>query len=188
MAKGKYEKNVAVRHTKKQKLTLILSIVLILTLAVGGSLAYVIEKSASIQNQFERAYVTSMVNVNGDSIDVTNTGTVNAYIRAAIIVSWMDSNGDVRGIAPSSSDYSLGINSADWHRDPNTGFYYYKPIVAAGGTTNDLVTSITINGAVPDGYDLSVEVVAEAIQAEGDTDNRNIPAYQDAWGISSIGN
>lgn len=36
-------------------------------------------------------------------------------------------------------------------------------------------------------YSLSIEIVAEAIQADGDTDSGNIPAYQNAWGISAIG-
>ena len=57
-------------------------------------------------------------------------------------------------------------------------------------STNPLIppNGITANATAPTGYALSVEVVAEAIQAQGTTDTANVPAYQDAWGISSVGN
>lgn len=187
---GKYKKGgVPLKKSiKKKRLILTLSIVLVLSLAVGGTLAYIAAKTDNVENQFERAYVTCQVNANDNgTFDVTNTGNVDAYIRAAIVVNWMDSSGNVRGIAPASTDYKLGVNHADWWHDPKLGYYYYKYSVIPTGVTEDLVTSISVNDTVPSDYELSVEVVAEAIQADGDTDNGAVPAYQDAWGIASIG-
>ena len=114
---------------------------------------------------------------------MTNTGNVDAYIRAAVVVNWMDERGNVRGLAPVASEYVLKINSTDWQLDPDTGYYYYKASVSPSGTTKDLVVSATAAGTAPDGYHLSVEVVAEAIQAAGVTDNSGVPAYRDAWDI-----
>lgn len=188
---GKYRKGGAHLRKRKQtkQRTTLFSLFLILSLAVSGTLAYIVARTDNVNNQFEPSYVTCQVNVNNDnSFDVTNTGDVNAFIRAAIVVNWMDEKGNVRGIAPSASDYTLSVNTADWWKDDTTGYYYYKYFVVPGDLTNDLITAYGLaeNAAVPSGYELSVEVVAEAVQADGDTDIGNVPAYKDAWGIDSI--
>lgn len=171
----------------KKGFLLLLSILLLLAVTVGGTVAFVMLRTEPVENQFAATYVTSRVNVSGDRINVTNTGNVSAYIRAAIVVNWVDSNGDIRGVAPTAADYTLGINDSQWQLDSDTDFYYCKTSVSAGGTTADLVTSITLNTPAPEGYSLSVEVVADAIQAQGDTDVGGKPAYQDAWGIDLYG-
>lgn len=195
MAKGKYlrKQHKGGTHLRKRRHTkqraILLSIFLILSLAVGGTLAYIVARTDNVNNQFEPSYVTCQVNANSDNtFDVTNTGNIDAYIRAAIVVNWMDEAGNIRGIAPASTQYTLAVNSADWWQDTGTGYYYYKYSVAPDGITNDLIESFGVaeNVTIPNGYELSVEVVAEAIQADGDTDNGAVPAYRDAWGISSI--
>lgn len=186
---GKYEMVSTKKAHRNMHRTAILSIILILSFAVCGTLAYIVATTNDVQNQFLPASVTCQVNANDDgTFDVTNTGDVDAYIRAAIVVNWMDSSGNVRGIAPASTDYLLTVNTEDWWQDTNTGYFYYKYSVKPTGTTHDLVTSfgIAANVTAPTGYSLSVEMVAEAIQADGDTDSGNVPAYQDAWGITSI--
>ena len=188
---GKYQRGGAHLRKRKQtkRRTTLLSIFLILSLAVSGTLAYIVARTDNVNNQFEPSYVTCQVNVNNDnSFDVTNTGDVNAFIRAAIAINWMDEKGNVRGIAPSASDYTLSVNTTDWWKDDTTGYYYYKYFVVPGDLTNDLITAygLAANVTAPSGYELSVEVVAEAIQADGDTDNGNVPAYKNAWGIDSI--
>lgn len=175
------------RHTKRR--TTLLSVLLILSLAVGGTLAYIVDRTNHVNNTFVPAYVTCTVNANAnDTFDVTNTGNIDAYIRAAIAVNWMDSAGNVRGIAPTTAEYELDVNSDDWWQDTATGYYYYKYRVASRDVTKDLVEDygITPGTNVPAGYELCVEVVAEAIQADGDTDTGAVPAYQDAWRITSI--
>ena len=194
MAKGKYvrkyQKGGAYLRKRKQtkRRTTLLSIFLILSLAVGGTLAYIVARTDNVNNQFEPSYVTCQVNANNNSFDVTNTGDVDAFIRAAIVVNWMDDQGDVRGISPKASDYSLTVNDKDWWKDTKTGYYYYKYSVVPAGVTEDLIASYGLAAGVtaPSGYELCVEVVAEAIQADGDTDNGAVPAYKDAWGIDSI--
>ena len=197
MAKGKYERRSFRRKRNHKTLTLVLSIALILALAAGGTVAYVVSRSGSVENKFEPAYVTSRVNVTEDKIDVTNTGDVDAYIRAAIVVNWMDASGNVRGASPvAGTDYELTLDADDtwadtcsWYRDPGTGFYYYKTSVASMGVTADLVKEIDVLVTPPAGYELSVEVVAEAIQAEGTiTDAEGTrKAVADAWHITIYG-
>lgn len=174
------------KHLKPQIVAL--CILLALCLVAGSVLAYMFLKTSQLDNQFDPAVVTCQVNANNDNtFDVTNTGDVNAYIRAAIVVNWME-DGNVRGIAPTESEYTLSVNTTDWQQDPETGYYYYNHYVLPNNVTNDLVTAYGLaeNVTAPNGYELCVEVVAEAIQADGTTDTGDIPAYQDAWGISQI--
>ena len=156
---GKYETGGAhLKKTSRSKhRTALLSMILILSLAVGGTLAYIIARTNAIQNQFESAFVTCQVNANDNgTFDVTNTGDVDAYIRAAIVVNWMDSNGNVRGIAPVSTEYALTVNDTDWWQDTATGYYYYRHAVIPADTTNALITSFGLgeNVAAPNGYKL----------------------------------
>lgn len=180
MARGKYERVAKHRKNRKKTFSLLVSIVLLLTLTTGGTLAYIATKSAMAQNQFAAGYVTSSVNDDGK---VTNNGNVDAYIRAAVAVNWMDKDGNVYGIKPS---YSISANDG-WTE--SGGFYYYTAKVAPNGTTATAPVTVRVSDNAPSSaYSLSVEIVAEAIQAEGDTDSGNIPAYQNAWGISSMSN
>ena len=180
MAKGKYEQVVKHRKNRKKVLSLLLSIALLLTLATGGTLAYIATKSAMAQNQFVAGYVTSSVN---DTGTVTNNGNVDAYIRAAVVVNWMDNDGNVYGIKP---NYTVAANSG-WSQSGE--FYYYTAKVASNGSTTTPPVTVSTSDSPPSAaYSLRIEIVAEAIQADGDTDSGNIPAYQNAWGISAIGN
>lgn len=165
--------------------TVILSIVLLLVLVVGGTLAILLTNSDTVENKFEEAYVICQVNRSEDVFDVTNKGNVPAYIRTAVVVNWMDDAGNVRGIAPTDAQYTLQMNDSDWHF--LNGFYYYLLPVSPEQSTSDLITGVFVNDAVPDGYQLSVEVVAEAVQAEGVTSNTDKQAVLDAWG-SNVGN
>ena len=173
------------KRIPKKVLSLVISLALILLLTVGGTVAYVVIKTQTVRNAFQNTYVDSRVNVNGDVVDVTNTGNIPAYIRASIAVNWVDENGNVRGIAPTVTDYALQINEEAWYQDPATGFYYCISQVAPGQVTADLVTAVTLQTEAPQGYELRLEVVAEAIQAQGETDGT--PAFQDAWGITGFG-
>lgn len=192
MGKSIKRKSCKTAAKRRQSLAITLSVVLLVYMAIGGTLAYLVIRTASLENTFVPASVTCSVNVNGDEMAVQNTGNVDAYIRAAIVVNWTETNGDaVYGLAPDADDYAVAINASTnwedaqpWYLDTSTGFYYYKLPVASLATTPLLVTDITVLGTPPAGYALSVEVVAEAIQADGDTDVGSIPAVEDAWKVS----
>lgn len=191
MAKGDYRKNST--HLRKRRRTNmlvgLLGIILILSLAVGGTFAYLKAVTNKVENQFAPARVACIVNSGSDgTFDVKNDSDVDAYIRAAIVVNWMDDNGNVRGIAPVATEVDIKVNTTDWWQDSNTGYYYYKRLVSSEEVTEDLITSFGLaeRATVPNGYQLSVEVVAEAIQAAGVSDSGESPVYKLAWGISSI--
>ena len=158
MARGKYERVAKHRHRKKKTFSLFLSIVLLLTLATGGTLAYIITKSAMAQNQFVKGSVTSSVNESGT---VTNNGNVDAIKPNCTVT-------------PNAGWTEIG------------GFYYYTSPVVAGGTTTTAPATVNCSDAAPSSvYSLSIETVAEAIQAEGTLDsNDSITAVFDAWGVT----
>ena len=59
------------------------------------------------------------------------------------------------------------------------GYYYYTSPVAADDTTGVLIKSCTeITGKAPVGCNLSVEIMAEAIQSVPEE------AVEDAWGVT----
>ena len=179
MARGKHEWNVKRNKQKKKSFSLLLGVMLLLAFAAGGTFAYIATSSAMTNNQFSEGYVIASVNHEGQ---VSNNGNVDAYIRAAVVVNWMDSDGNVYGIKPS---YALTVNSG-WTQIGD--YYYYTKSVAANGETDTAPVTVSVSGNAPSGaYSLSIEVVAEAIQADGYTDTGDIPAYQNAWKISSIG-
>ena len=160
----------------------VLCIILIASLAVaGGTWAFLTAKTDVADNQFEQAYVTCQVNRSDDVFDVTNTGNIHAFIRAAIVTNWMDNEGNVRGLAPTDADVSLSLNTTDWVA-MDDGYLYYTRPVPPGQNTSDLITALTLISTAPDGYTLTVEVVAEAIQAEGVADESGLQAALDAWG------
>lgn len=177
MTRGRYER--VERYKRTQRIVpILLSIALLLTLAVGGTLAYIVTKSAMVQNQFEPGAVTCQVNADGT---VTNKGNINAYIRTAVVVNWMDEDGNVYGIKP---NYTVETNQG-WSQIGD--FYYYTSAVISGGTTTTEPVKVTVSDKAPSSnYNLSIEIVAEAIQAEGYTDVGNNPAFKDAWKIDSI--
>ena len=161
------------KRMKKKSLLLVAGIVLMLTIAIGGTIAYIVTNTPPVVNTFTPGEVPIPVDesftdgVKSD-VKITNGGNVPAYIRAKIIVTWKDANGNVSAIKPVlGTDYNMSIGD-DWTK-ADDGFYYYIVRVGAGERTNPLITSCTKAAGTnpPAGYDLSVEIIAESIQAEG---------------------
>lgn len=160
MEKGKYEKPVSQQKKHLKASAAFLSIALLITLAVGGTIAFVIRQSNSLTNRFAPGYVASSVNTENQKI--TNEGNVDAYVRAAVVVNWMDSNGNVYGLRPS---YTIEANEGWTAVD---GIFYYNAILGGKETTLTAPATVTVTGEAPSNeYTLSIEIVAEAIQANG---------------------
>ena len=180
MRQGRYAKHTHTAkyssHAKKRKLSksllVTLSLLLLLSMVTGGTVAYLITEAEQVTNTFIPGYVTCSV---GTDDKVTNTGNVDAYIRAAVVVNWVDSSGQVYAIAPK---YTIAANSG-WTE--SEGYYYYASSVAPAGITATAPASVSVSSENPDEsiYHLEIDYVAEAIQAHGmgsDIDNA-----QEAW-------
>lgn len=169
MNNGKYQANRPMRRKSwKTALPLILAL-LVLTISAGGTLAYIMDKTAGVENTFTPAQVSCQVNDGGT---VTNTSNIKAYVRAVVVANWMDNKGNVYGIAP-----NVTVSSSGWTLD--NGIYYYNGILNPNGQEGSVTTALSAasNDPAPEGYSLVVEIVAEAIQAEG----MNATGAMDAW-------
>lgn len=182
--------------TQHKSIALLVSLALLLTISIAGTMAYLVDKSEPVTNTFQPVSVPPTVeeDFNGDTksnVKIRNNGNIPAYIRAQIVVNWVsvDADGKVTGIyggAVPKGSYTMTINTTDWTEAG--GFYYHKGAIAAdpdgdGNKTGGL-TSILINEAKPlktltvgdTTYQLSVEILAQSIQAEP------ADAVTEAWG------
>lgn len=176
---------------KKKSLITLVSILAILCVTVGGTLAYLVTTSGPVTNTFNPSKVTTAVEESFDGkrksdVKIKNTGDTDAYIRAAVVVTWQDKDGNVYGQSPASSDYKIEWGK-DWvnHSD---GFWYYTKPVAAGNTTGNLINSCTRTsvGTAPDGYHLNVEIIGSGIQSKGMGTNEDGDPTKPvvlAWGV-----
>lgn len=158
----------------KKPLTLFVALVLLLTLAVGGSLAWLVSND-DVTNSMEPGKVPITINetLNGTSktsVTVTNTGNIQAFIRVAVIANAVDKDGYVTvGEKP-----NFAVSTA-WTKIDN--YYYYNGIVEPnGGTTAALFTGdVNFTNA-------EVNILAESIQVLGGVKSDG-SASVDAWGV-----
>lgn len=173
---------------KKKVSMLLVSLVLIAAIAVGSTVAFIATSTSPITNIFNPAKVTVDIDEtfeNGvkSDVKVANTGNTDAFIRAKIVVTWKDADGNVSATKPEENkDYTMKLNETDWFLGSD-GFYYCRTSVApdvSNNLTPALIEKCEKKGTPPDGYDLSVEIIASGIQSTPDS------AVNDAWGMTVV--
>ena len=174
--------------SKRTLITLICGALLLLA-ATGTTLAYLKDNTATLRNVFQpgkvscavvengQVYPANTVNVSSKSdVTVKNTGNVPAFIRATIVVTWKSTGGTVYAAKPvAGEDYTLELNTAAWTKGTD-GFYYCQSGVEPNAETARLIKSANQLRSGPEGYTLSIEILAEAIQKEALADSA-----QGAW-------
>lgn len=162
------------RHGRRlgfgRQVLLLAALVVIAMGVVGGTVAYLVTNTTPVVNTFEPGYVKCVINEDfndGDTVKenvtVTNTGNVDAFIRAAIIVTWNSGNDIVATVPENDIDYKItGLeNNTKWTKVGD--YYYYNEKVSPGETTSNLFDSCKVLTDM--GYTLSVEILADAIQS-----------------------
>ena len=169
--------------TKNKKLLLIVIAAMIaIVCTTGGTIAYLLAGTPSVDNSFQPVHVSCLVEEQFDGatktdVKIKNTGDINAYIRATFVVMWVADNGSVLGSKPVlGTDYTIDFGASSWVLGSD-GFYYYTSPVSAGESTAILLDSVPLIGEAPEGYSLTVHVAATAIQAEPAI------AVTEAWGV-----
>lgn len=171
----------------KRSLVLVVSVLVLLLAVAGGTLAWLTAQD-SVTNTFSPAYVTCDVAENFENgiksgVKIKNTSNIPAYIRAYIVVTWKDADGNVYGQKPvegEDKDYTMEIPRDTAWVTGSDGYYYYTSPVAVDGSTGVLISECKLTEEVvkPDGYNLSVEIIAEAIQSSP------TEAVGTAWGVT----
>lgn len=189
MYHGKYEAKHTAHRTQavggrgqgRKAGTLLLSLLVLVTLAIGGTLAYLTTYTAPVQNNFTPSFVDCEVTESFDgttksNVNVTNTGDTEAYIRVKLVTYRVNDQGQHIGGTATIPGFTPGANWVKY------GDYYYCTLPVAPGTkpAADLIDSIALTGEYPDadGGKQVIEVMAEAIQS-GPAN-----AVGDSWGVS----
>ena len=190
MYKGNYSsrnKNRKRRLRWHKEFVLLMSVVVLLVGVAGGSLAYLFTNSDPVTNTFLPAHVDSIPvesfsNNVKENIGAKNTSNIPAFLRATISYHWENAAGQILAETPSVTiDETLG-ETIGWFKVGE--IYYYKNVVPADTAVSTyFISSISVNGTAPEGYHLVVDVLTEAIQAEGvDADGKK-PVVK-AWGFA----
>lgn len=174
-------------------------------LAVGGTLAYIFTQSGEAENTFQPSSVSCVVNEMMDldemtksDVSVANKGDVDAYVRAAVAVNWVDAAGNIVAGVPEGYSYMItnhdGSTATDisglkpsngWVKGPSDGFYYHTVAVSPEKATGELIEEISSSTPESPEYFLSVEIIASAIQADG-KDSSGRWAVDAAWSTDAV--
>ena len=157
--------------------------VLLLALAIGGTVAWLSTNDTPITNTFTPSKVACEVQEEFNSstgvktnVNVKNTGDIDAFIRVKLVTYRTNDAGDHIGGTAELPEFELGDNWV-WY----DGYYYYTLPVKAGekpatNLTDSMKLTKDCEGA--DGGHQAIDVMAEAIQS--------VPkdAVQAAWKLS----
>ena len=169
---------------KKKLVVVIASIMMILTIAIGGTLAYFTddEKADNVFTVGNVDIVLTEPNWEGEGSEdapeaypsealkkdptVTNDGANPCFVR--IKVEGLDCLAPA-GMITYRTDYVDGALGTDWvlHTD---GYFYYSKVLPAGETTDALFDQIVMPADLENGNgetEFHVVVTAEAVQAQG---------------------
>lgn len=182
------------KHVNKKRVTRLIvlaSVVALLLGVIGGTLAYMAAKTEPVQNQFTFGDLPIDIPETIDkgvksNVKIHNGGNVDAYVRAKIVVTWKNAAGEVSGVIPKeSTDYTMELNKTNWFEGKD-GFWYCSLPVKAGPNSFSpvLITKATRTkeANIPEGYNLSVEILAQSVQADGVKDGR--PMVENLWPVT----
>ena len=186
-----------------KKSIIIASVMLLLLVAVGTTLAYIFTETNPVENTFNPSKVACAVveNNNPDenradivlndsiktNVQIKNTGDTDAYIRVAVVVNWMDEAGTkvwaTKPVEGADGDYTITYNLSNGWFNGGDGFYYYSKTISPEKLTTILINEakqLTSAPQTPDGiqYYLSIEIVASAIQSTPET------VVENHWGVT----
>lgn len=164
---------------KKSTVALILSLLLVVALSVGGTVAYLTSQQ-TITNTFSVAggpvpeIHEEFTGKTKSNVYVENKGDVPCLVRAAVVVNLLDDNGNVIAGTPEYTiSFNEGLNEGSWTKLGD--YWYYNGVAAPGGATAVLINSCTSD------QHISVVINAQTVQADP------AQAALDVWGHSFDG-
>ena len=140
MHNGKY------RRKRKKWVMLTVAMLLLLAAGVGGSIAYLLDKTDMVNNTFTPGRVTvdiaeEKTPTTKSNIRVQNTGNVPAYIRVTLVTYWTDADNKVVP-QPDGGSVSTPSVKPGWSCADN--IYYYNSSVAPGDLTDAMLVARSI--------------------------------------------
>lgn len=161
---------------------MVLSVVLLLGVAIGGTIAWLSTKTTPVTNTFTPAEVTCEVEEKFDKttgvkndVNVKNNGNIAVYIRVKLVTYRTNDDGQHIGGTAELPKFNPGENWVEYGK-----YYYYTLPVAPNEKPNaDLAEKMTLEKSYKDadGGKQALDVMAEAIQSEPEK------AVGEAWGV-----
>ena len=170
---------------------LFIAVVMLIGAVVGSTVAFLVTQTDPVENKFTYASVSCAVSetfkgATKEKVQIQNTGTTDAYIRATYVVSWLNKDGSIapvpQGTIPNGYELSISENPNKAWTKGTDGYFYYLTPVAPGGLTDGSLVNCTVTypqGVEPE-YILSGEILATAVQSTP------AMAVQEAWGVPPV--
>ena len=180
MRKNSYEGEHQAKTARGGRMTaLTVALALILTVAIGGTIAWLVTQTDGITNTFQPSQVTCEVEESFDGkvktdVNVKNTGDIDAFIRVKLVTYRTNDRGEHIGGTATLPNFTLGENWVEYN-----GYYYYTlPVAPKATPAANLTDSMTLTATYgdADGGHQAIDVMAEAIQSVPEA------AVKAAWG------
>lgn len=156
MKNGKFANAPSPKH---KTMIIVLSIILLVCIGVGATLAYFANSTGPVINTFQSGTVGAEIveDISGNtknSITVKNTGSVPVYVRVRLVSYFEDDS----GVLPQDSPVVSVTLDTNWKQIGS--YYYYKLPVGAGDSTGNLLGS-----QLAMAENQVIEVLADTVQA-----------------------
>lgn len=160
------------KRSYRKSSVLLASLVILVALVAAGSYAFLTAKTPALVNTFSPVTVTPGVEEDIDGsikkeVKIKNNGDMPVYIRAKIVVNWVDTNeaviAAVRPVEGTDYTYDIPANTG-WELGAD-GYYYYTDPVPVGGTT-DILLKDGKELQKDDKYDISMTILSQTIQSD----------------------
>ena len=168
-------------HLNGRLTAMVIATVMLLALAIGGTVAWLTDTSPAVVNTFTPSQVSCEVkedfnNQSGvkSNVQVKNTSDIPAFIRVKLVTYRTNGKGEHIGGMAAVPSFQPGAN---WVL--HEGYYYYTQPVQPQNFTGILIDEIRLQDPYmdADGGRQAIDVMAEAIQSVPEA------AVQDAWGF-----
>ena len=183
MYQGAYiKKGSKPRVRMNRTAVLFMAIIMLIGTVIGSTVAFLITNTGPVENKFAYASVSCAVEEKFDGstkekVQIKNTGSTDAYIRATYVVNWVDAQGNIVASVPDGYSYSLNVNPDGKWTKMGDYYYYLTPGAPRDSTPGSLLTCTVTRPENPE-YRLSVEILATAIQSTP------AKAVTEAWGVT----
>ena len=171
MYQGTYVKRRRKSRTCMNRATVLLMAILMLIGVVAGSTFEYAKVSCEVTENFDKDTKSN--------VQVKNTGTTDAYIRATYVINWLDKDGNIAASVPTGYRYELKENPDSKWTEGSDGYFYYPTPVGPGESTEESLLTCKVTYPENPEYTLSVEILATAVQSQPAS------AVIEAWGANT---
>lgn len=167
-------------HLNGRLTAMVIATVMLLALAIGGTVAWLTSSTGPITNTFTPSHVSCAVDEEFDGrsgvksdVRVKNTSDIPAFIRVKLVTYRTNGKGQHIGGTAELPVFNPGSGWVE-----HNGYYYYTQPVQPDAYTGNLINTITLaHYDDADGGHQAIDVMAEAIQSVPEA------AVKEAWGF-----